>query len=253
MAKLATNQQLVEVFCLIFVLFHITLAIDTASLNVSTRIRPISGSNEDYDLDTNIDNFGNEDGMKHILKDNGMLQLVLHEFAVNLIEKLQAEDSTKLHDRQVEIIQEDILDFYNKILGHPALNNDRVIFAQTKPEFRSILPPSVTDVEESKNKRKKRSGHLKEICNSVSSWKELGSGETRSQKTVRLLGDQFFYVTECTEPSSRCANISPLYSSKCWQKSSWNIAYVWSASSNRYIWDWIAVNTCCSCAAAKEN
>ncbi|XP_033097392.1 uncharacterized protein LOC117101526 isoform X2 [Anneissia japonica] len=235
MAKLETGQQLIGGICLVVALLHVTNA-------------------DDYGFDASSDNvFGAEDEMSHIIKDNGMLQLVLHELAVNLIEKLQSEESTQLHERQVQIIQDDILDFYNKILDHPALNNDRIVFAQRKPNFRRILPPSVIKAEEEKSKRSKRSAHLKEICSSVSNWKELDSGMTRTQNEVRLLEDQFFYVTECTNPSAKCENISPLFSSKCWEKSSWNIAYVWSTSTKRYIWDWIAVSTCCSCAAAKEN
>ncbi|XP_071792426.1 uncharacterized protein [Asterias amurensis] len=183
------------------------------------------------------------------IHDNGMLHLVLHYLAVKLIGEIQSEGHIELSKRQGEILHEKITGFYDEILKHPALNNNRIAFSKTKPDFAKYWPESSEDYPDNREKRT-ASGRLTEICASDSGWQEEVQGITRTHQVVNLHPDQHFYVTKCRNNGERCNHMSIRITSECKSRSSWTIAYVEDDTVGGYKWEWIAIETCCSCAAS---
>ena len=56
------------------------------------------------------------------------------------LEKQEHELDTKLSPRQRDVVFDKVKNFYDRILNHPALSNDRIAFAQTKPDFHQYVP-----------------------------------------------------------------------------------------------------------------
>ncbi|XP_072045573.1 uncharacterized protein [Amphiura filiformis] len=186
-----------------------------------------------------------------MLHDNGMLHLVLHDLAKQLLRELDKQEhemDVKLSQRQRDVVMDNVNQFYGKILKHPALSNDRIAFAHRKPDFHKYVPSSQLELESRNHKLSKRSGLMDEVCRSHANWETRTEGETRERRVVRLFEGQFFYVTTCVQSNESCDHISSRYSSQCRERSSWTIAFIWDETAEEYTWDWISVNTCCSCA-----
>ncbi|XP_033628892.1 uncharacterized protein LOC117291352 [Asterias rubens] len=179
------------------------------------------------------------------IHDNGMLHLVLHYLAMKLIKEMEIEEETKFNQRQREMIEDKITGFYDEILSHPALQDSRVVFHPKVPHYKTILPYS------EKEKRTSSSGRLTEICESLSEWKQLGSGKNLNHRTVLLHRDQSFYVTSCVHQGAECSTIADGITSECRSRTSWASAYL-DGGDNNYFWSYIAIHTCCSCAARQS-
>ncbi|XP_078000040.1 venom nerve growth factor-like [Glandiceps talaboti] len=196
--------------------------------------------------------------------DNGMLQLILQDLADRLISDMGKDEETSLTQRQAKQIRNRIKGFYSHMKDHPALNADRVMFASQKPNFLPSLEPSIDTsvidtadrdtIEENGLVRKKKQGApFQEVCRSASEWVGLENGITREGIRVNLYEQQYFHVTRCRNAGQACTGIAEMFASKCLEKPSWNIAYTWSEEENQYKWDWISINTCCSCAISESN
>ncbi|XP_070580977.1 uncharacterized protein [Ptychodera flava] len=213
-------------------------------------------------------------------RDNGMLKLVLHDLTERMIKDMAADEDTKLTESQMAALRDKIIGFYKKILNHPAINSDRVMFSTKKPDFNpnvlpampvqpmdsEVFPAKTSDVQpavqssiledenelmvnESVLRKKKREQPFQEVCRSRSEFKKLFRGRTRTNTLVNLQEGQYFHVTTCFPEGQSCTGIADTYASACLTKQSWTIAYVQPVSEPNvdYDWDWISISTCCSC------
>ncbi|XP_022111902.1 uncharacterized protein LOC110991075 [Acanthaster planci] len=189
------------------------------------------------------------------IQDNGMLHLVLHYLSLKLIREMGAEEETRLTKRQSKMVHDKVTAFYDEILKHPALNSNRIAFSQKKPDFATFRPdhPEGTSLPHRRGKR--AAGILTEICTSVRGWEQENRGVTRNHDVVNLYPDQHFYTTRCLSNGQSCNYINDWrVTSECTTRSSWTIAYVEvnDGETVRYDWEWIAIDTCCSCAASSK-
>ncbi|PIK46924.1 nerve growth factor-like protein [Apostichopus japonicus] len=75
-----------------------------------------------------------------IFRDNGMLYLILHDLSREFIRDLLEVEQIPLNEHQQKLIEDKIKGFYRRIIDHPALTNDRVIFAPKHPDFQHLIP-----------------------------------------------------------------------------------------------------------------
>ncbi|XP_071833371.1 uncharacterized protein [Apostichopus japonicus] len=213
-----------------------------------------SNSNEDYGFDVSGESPPSDKPQKtKIFRDNGMLYLILHDLSREFIRDLLEVEQIPLNEHQQKLIEDKIKGFYRRIIDHPALTNDRVIFAPKHPDFQHLIPDDSRELSYPSDRLGKRSGPMqKETCSSTSSWVHLNRGETIDYKTLQLYGNQHFRVTECTDHRSPCKHISSGYHSLCVQKTTWVMAYlVDSDVPSGLRWDWISVPSCCACAVSE--
>ncbi|XP_038071891.1 neurotrophin-3-like, partial [Patiria miniata] len=205
------------------------------------------------DFDFDADHQDSRGPPPQAIHDNGMLHLVLHYLSQKLIREMEGEEETMLNQRQGQVLHDKITGFYDEILKHPALNSNRIAFSQKKPDFAEYRPDHPGEASPSHRRGKRATGLLTEICQSVRGWEQETIGVTRNHEVVNLYPDQHFFTTRCLSNGQSCNYINDwTVTSECTSRSSWTIAYVevLDGSSIGYDWEWIAIDTCCSCAAS---
>ncbi|KAJ8032530.1 hypothetical protein HOLleu_26081 [Holothuria leucospilota] len=208
-----------------------------------------SASEEDYGFGVSNDlpSLDKSRGSK-VFHDNGMLYLILHELALEFIRELQEIEQIPLSEHQQKIIEERIKGFYRRIVDHPALGNENVIYAPKHPDFEHLIPANTMELSHPSDRIGKRNGPFEvEACPSTSQWKQYTTGETQNFQVLELYGDQYFWITTCEQRRSRCRHISSGHRSHCMQKTAWVLAYLINSSDRSHKWDWISVPSCCSC------
>ncbi|XP_070536291.1 uncharacterized protein [Ptychodera flava] len=236
------RRMILFAFCSFLVLVHIGF-VDSSPVEIE------SNSGEEMTPSTTT--------ASPLLHENGMLKLVLHDLSERLIKEMAKRKETMLTDEQMSIARYEIIGFYDEIKDHPALNTDRVMFSIRKPDFLPSMEPetdsswyeSGNEVTKAVNQlqKRKKDQPFQEVCRSTSEWRPLSQGINRSGERVRLYEKQYFHVTTCIDGQQPCRGVIDAYPSTCMAKPSWNIAYVWSEEDIQYKWDWISIDTCCTC------
>ncbi|XP_072045582.1 uncharacterized protein [Amphiura filiformis] len=188
---------------------------------------------------------------KPLVYDNGMLRLVLKDLAEDLILELSTETTLILTPDIERTIDSRIQGFYHQILTNPSLKNRNIAFTKTPLQSVGTMEDETHSTQRQHAMSKRNVGRMAEICSSVYEWEFKAEGETMDHRIVRLFEGQQFHIMTCVRPGAPCSGLPIRYTSECRERYTWTLAQIWSEAEQRYIWDYIAVNTSCNCAVSQ--
>ncbi|XP_076466150.1 uncharacterized protein LOC143297618 [Babylonia areolata] len=153
----------------------------------------------------------------------------------------------RLSPEQALALRERLKGLYALLKDHPALMDRRMQVGSHKPQ----LPPSPGHSQQKRSHR--RHLYSREVCPSRTEWRLLHVSRDINNTQVQIFqphdhstGHQWFYTTTCLHDQEGDGD-GEGYRSHCTTKSSFVMALVRKAHEERFDWNWIRVNTSCSC------
>ncbi|KAL8588457.1 hypothetical protein ACOMHN_054036 [Nucella lapillus] len=184
-----------------------------------------------------------------------------------LSERQQRPVSDRLSPQQALALRERLKGLYALLKSHPALMDRRLQVGSKKPH----IPPALQH-QHLQDKRSFTHLYSREVCPSRTEWRLLRVARDINNTQVQIFqphdgstGHQWFYTTTClhdvegqegqtsfSNPLPDCPSCchginTHRFHSHCMTKTSLMMALVRKAEEEQFDWNWIQVNSSCSC------
>ncbi|XP_064594869.1 uncharacterized protein LOC135461622 [Liolophura sinensis] len=198
--------------------------------------------------------------------DNGALPLVLRSFEEKLVHDLQYHPGLEhITETQAFYLRERLRGLYSYLKNHPALMDRRLQVASRKPLYTFRSAPVVPEKRTSFPV-----GIRYPVCPSRNEWRLIYTARDINNTAVELFqpqdgseGQQWFYTVSCDQTRitalnptcpSCCTGIDHRrFSSECLTMKSYVIALVKRQQDTFFDWNWIKVESSCSCAITRKH